>query len=58
MKILVQSLDQDKQEHPEWFEDMTFPDLPTAMPDIQRRIALGGEAILIKVVGAASHSWE
>lgn len=48
--IRVKSLDQDALEHPEWFEELTFPDLPRAMPDIQRRIALGCEHILIEVV--------
>lgn len=48
--IRVRSLDQDSQEHPDWFQDMTFPDFPAAVPDIQRRIGLGCEHILIEVV--------
>lgn len=48
--ILVKSLDQDTQEHLEWFQELIFPDLPSAVPDIQRRIALGCEHILIEVV--------
>ncbi len=48
--IRVKSIDQDAQEHPQWFQEIIFPDLPTAFADIQRRMALGSEHILIEVV--------
>jgi len=47
--VLVRSLDREQQEHPEWFEDIVFPDLPAAIPDIQRRIALGSNKVQIEV---------
>lgn len=47
--ILVRSLDREQQEHPEWFEDIVFPDLPAAIADIQRRIALGSNKVQIEV---------
>lgn len=47
--VLVRSLDREQQEHPEWFEDIIFPDLPAAIPDIQMRIGLGSNKVLIEV---------
>ena len=47
--ILIQSLDRYIQQHKEWFGDTIFPDLPSAVPDIQRRIGLGSDLILVRV---------
>jgi hypothetical protein len=46
----VRSLDKESLENPLWHTDIVFPDLPSAIPDIQRRIALGADRILVEVV--------
>jgi len=36
--ILVKTLDKEDLDHPEWHEDLIYPDLVEALPDVQRRI--------------------